>query len=307
MMAKFRDSVVQSLPPEPVAATPESKPEPLRDRLIGDIIREFRDLPAEEVEKVLAYQREKGVRFGEAAIALGIADAEDVLKALSKQFNYPYVDSERKLASPELVALNQPFSFQAEAIRAIRSQVLMKAYSGRELARTAVAIVSPNIGDGKTFFSANLAASLAQLGGRTLVVDAALRGPRLHEVFKLPNNVGLSGVLSGRTEAQVIQHVPGVPSLFLLPAGITPPNPLELIERPTFDVLMRELASKFDHVIVDTPAAIMSSDALVVAAKCGAALLIGRKDRSRLTAMQDMVSSFNDSPARLLGVVMNEY
>lgn len=306
-MAKFRDSVVHSMPPEPSVASPEVRSEPVRDRFIGDIIREFRDLSAEEVEKVLAYQREKGTRFGEAAIALGIADAEDVIRALSKQFNYPYVDSARKLASPELVALNQPFSYQAEAVRAIRSQILMKAYSSRELARAAIAVVSPNMGDGKTYFSANLAASLAQLGGRTLVVDAALRGPRLHELFNLPNNVGLSGVLSGRTEAQVIQHVPGIPSLFLLPAGITPPNPLELIERPTFDVLMRELVSKFDHVIVDTPAAIISSDSLVIAVKCGAALLIGRKDRSRLSSLQELVSSFNDSPARLLGVVMNEH
>jgi hypothetical protein len=143
--------------------------------------------------------------------------------------------------------------------------------------------------------------------GRTLIVDAALRGPRLHEVFNVPNTAGLSGILSGRAESQVIQHVPDVSSLFLLPAGITPPNPLELIERPAFDLLLRELISKFDHVIVDTPAAIISSDAFVIAAKCGAALLLGRKDQSRLGALQDMVLSFNESPARLLGVVMNEH
>ena len=307
MMAKFRDSVIQPVAAEPAPQPAELNDDLHRDRSIGDIISEIRNLKAEDVEKVLAYQREKGVRFGEAAIALGVASADDVLRALSKQFNYPYVPSARKLASPELVALNQPFSFQAEAFRAIRSQVLMKAFSEKDQARAAVAIVSPNIGDGKTFFAANLAASLAQLGGRTLIVDAALRGARLHEVFNLPNTAGLSGILSGRTESQVIQHVPDVSSLFLLPAGITPPNPLELIERPAFDLLIRELVSRFDHVIVDTPAAIMSSDAFVIAAKCGSALLLGRKDKSRLGALQDMVLSFNESPARLLGVIMNEH
>jgi capsular exopolysaccharide synthesis family protein len=148
--------------------------------------------------------------------------------------------------------------------------------------------------------------TLAQLGGRTLLVDADMRGPRVHEVFKLSNLAGLSGILSGRADKGVIQQVPGVPSLFVLPVGTTPPNPLELVERPAFGLLIRELASKFDHVLVDTPAAVYGADAAVIAARCGTALIVARKNASRVAMLQDLVASFAGSQVKLAGVVVNE-
>lgn len=276
-------------------------------RAIGAIISETRNLSAEQVEAILAHQKDKGIRFGEAAIALGYVSADDVLFALAQQFHYPYAPVEHRKLSPELVTLNQPFSPQAESFRAIRSQVMMRVFSETDGPRSALAIVSPNSGDGKSFFAANLAVSLAQLGGRTLLVDADMRGPRQHDVFNLPNPAGLSGILSGRVESQVVQQVLGVPSLFVLPVGPTPPNPLELVERSAFGLLMRELSSKFDHVIVDTPAAIYGADATVIAARCGAALVVARKDKVRVGALQGLVSMLAGTPAKLAGVIMNEH
>lgn len=279
---------------------------PIRDRSIGDIIRDTRNLSAEQVEQVLKYQREKGVRFGEAAIALGYASADDVLFALAQQFHYPLTAGETKNIGPELVALNQPFSVQAEAFRALRSQITMR-FNVEGEARRALAVISPNSGDGKTFFAANLGIVLAQLGGRTLLVDADMRSPRLHEVFGLKNSAGLSGVLSGRVEQQVIQQIAGVANLFVLPVGSTPPNPLELVERPAFGLLMRELVSKFDHVIVDTPAASFGADASVISSRCGAALVVARKNSTRVAALQDLINSLAESPAKLAGAIINEY
>jgi chain length determinant protein tyrosine kinase EpsG len=311
MMAKYRDSTM----PADVASAPAASSASgaadrgagaVHDRAIGEIIRDTRNLTSEQVERILAYQREKGVRFGEAAIALGFASADDVLFALSQQFHYPYAAEDRRKLSPELVVLNQPFSVQAEAFRAMRSQLMMRVFGEAE-PRRALAVVSPDPGDGKTFFCANLACALAQLGGRTLLVDADLRGPRQHEVFSLENRAGLSGILAGRSESKVIQQVEGVPSLFVLPVGITPPNPLELVERPAFGLLIRELISKFDHVVVDTPAAAYGSDAAVVAARCGAALVVARKHESRVGALQDLVAGLSESPAKLAGVIVNEY
>lgn len=278
----------------------------LHDRPIGDLIRDARNLTAAEVEKVLSYQREHGVRFGEAAITLGLASPDDVLNALAQQFHYPLANAERRLASPELVTLLQPFSVQAEAIRAVRSQVTMRLGKA-DVVRQALAVISPASGDGKTYFAANLAVALAQLGGRTLIIDADLRGPRQHEVFKVSNAAGLSSLLSGRSETQVIQPVDGVPGLFVLPCGPIPPNPLELIERPAFGLLVRELASKFDHVVIDTAAASLGSDACVVAAKCGAALVLTRKHENKVSSLQDLVASMAGSSVQLLGAVVNEF
>lgn len=277
-----------------------------KDRHIGDLIRDARNLSAAEVEKVLACQRQHGVRFGEAAVTLGLASPEDVLNALAQQFHYPLATAERRVASPELVTLSQPFSVQAEAVRAVRSQLTMR-WNKPEAPRKALAVISPSTGDGKTYFAANLAVSLAQLGGRTLLVDADLRGPRQHEVFKVGNAAGLSSLLSGRAETQVIQPVDGVPGLFVLPCGPIPPNPLELIERPAFGLLVRELTSKFDHVIIDTAAASLGADACVVAARCGASLVLTRKDENRVIQVQELVAALTGSPVDLVGAVVNEF
>ena len=278
----------------------------LTDRSIGSIIAETRNLSADQVERILAHQKERGLRFGEAAVALGFASNDDVMHALSQQFHYPYAADSQRKANPELVSLNQPFGVQAESFRAIRTQIMMRLYNeGQE--RRALAIVSPDAGDGKSFFAANLAVTLAQLGGRTLLIDADMRGPRQHEVFGIGNAGGLSGVLSGRAETQVIQQIDGVPSLFVLPVGITPPNPLELVERPAFGLLIRELLGKFAHVIVDTPAAAYGSDSEVIAARCGAALVVARQHKSRVASLQELVMNLSESPARLAGVIFNEY
>lgn len=288
------------------ASASANEPDSSLGRPIGEILSERLKLSSEQVAEIVNFAKDRGIRFGDAAVALGYASADEVLHALAEQFQYPYASPERRKVSAELVVLNEPFSAQAEAFRAVRSQVMMRVFSD-EQNRRALAIVSPDAGDGKTFFSANLAVSLAQVGGRTLIVDADLRGPRQNEVFNVENSAGLSSLLVGRADTQLIQEVKSVPGLYILPVGVSPPNPLELIERPAFGILMRELAARFDHVIVDTPAAVYGADAKVVADRCGAALLVARKDSSRVAALQGLVGALSESQARVVGVIMNEF
>lgn len=272
---------------------------------IGDIIRQTNNLSPEQVEKVLNYQREHGLKFGEAAVALGMAKREDVLWALAQQFQYPYADA-RQAMHRDLVVGNEPFSEHAESFRDMRSQLMMGVLDGAPQ-RRALAVVSANIGDGKSYFAANIALAFSQLGARTLLVDADMRSPRQHEIFNVAAPSGLSNVLSGRTETNVIKPVEELPSLFLLPVGIVPPNPLELVQRPTFEILLRELHLKFDYIIVDTPALQHGADARVVAAKCGAALAVARKGTSQLKSLQTMVNSVRKTGTHFAGIVINEY
>jgi protein-tyrosine kinase len=312
-MAKFRDSapeanILESVEVHRPAALPPlvgaDGGEP--DRSIGDILAELRNLTAEQVSRVLQHQRESGVRFGEAAVALGLVSKADVLFALAQQFHYPYAPEEQRLLNPELVALNEPFSVRSESFRALRSQLMMRLFVEGE-PRRALSVISPDAGDGKTYTTCNLAVTLAQLGGRTLLVDADMRGPRVHQVFNINNQAGLSSILSGRADKQVIQQVAGIPSLFVLPVGTTPPNPLELVERPAFGLLMRELASKFDHVVVDTPAAVYGADAAAIAAKCGSALVVARKNTAHAETLRRLVASLQGVPVKMAGVVFNEF
>ena len=275
------------------------------DQSIGAIIKQANNLSPEQIEQVVLYQREKGVKFGEAAVALGLAKREDILWALSQQFHYPYAADGRKKLSSELIAANSPFSEQAEAFRDIRSQLILSVF-GPDQTRKALAVVSPNAGDGKSFFAANMGVNFSQLGGRTLLVDADMRTPKLHEIFGIESSSGLSGILSGRSETNVIRPVEDLPSLYLLPVGVVPPNPLELVQRPAFGHLIRELLTKFD-VIVDTPALQHGSDAKVIAGACGAALTLGRQGTTQMSAMNGVVQQLARANTKLAGVVMNQY
>jgi protein-tyrosine kinase len=288
---------------------PETQNSGRPDRSIGEIIQQANNLSPEQIEQVLAYQRENNVRFGEAAIALGMVNSDDVLWALAQQFHYPYSqEAGSQVLHPDLVVATRPFSPQAEAFRTMRSHLIMKMYSDQTQPRRALAILSPDTGDGKSYLAANMAVAFSQLSGRTLLIDADMRAPHQHEIFGLqdkPN--GLSSILSGRASSNVIHHVRELPSLYVLPVGIVPPNPLELVERPAFGLLIRELLTKFDRVIVDTPAAAIGTDGAVIAAKCGAALLVARRDQSRVQALQNIIASANMGATQIIGAVVNEF
>jgi len=280
----------------------------VHDRSIGDLIRESCELSDAQIEQILVYQREHRIRFGEAAVALRLAGKDDVLRALSRQFHYAYTpDLGDRSVNGELVAAASPFSNEAEAFRELRSQLMMGVMGRDDAAARALAVVSPDVGDGKTYVAANMAVAFSQLGGRTLLMDADMRTPRQHKVFDIGRTEGLSSILSGRCQADVVHRVRDLPSLYVLPVGPIPPNPLELVQRPAFGLLLNELLNKFDHVLIDTPAAVHGADARVIAAKSGAALVIGRKGRSRMASMQGLLKSLGKGPGTIAGVVMNEY
>lgn len=275
----------------------------IHDRPIGELLRTVRSLTPEQIDAVLAHQRDKGLRFGEAAVAMELVSSDDVLWALSQQFHYPYSREDRQTLSLELPMARDPFSEQAEVFRRIRSQLSMRLQAiGRP---AALAVVSPDHGDGKSYFAANLAVAFGQLGGKALLIDADLRNPRQHEIFGLDVSAGLSSVLSGRT-GEILQKVPALPGLSVLPVGTLPPNPLELVERPAFGLLVHELIGKFDHVIVDTPPAGQSADAGVIAARCGACVVLARGGVSRVAALATLIGQLRDTSTPVLGALINE-
>ena len=277
----------------------------VRDLALGEIFKETRKLDAEQIEAILAHQRANGLLFGEAAVALKLVDHSDVLWALSRQFHYPYALEGRKQFNPELITATTPFSSVSETFRSIRSQLIRRFEQDSE--RRALAVVSADAGDGKTFLAANLAIAFSQLGRRTLLIDADMRAPRLHKVFGIDNSRGLSSILSGRLSTRVLAPVTDLPSLFVLPVGAAPPNPLELLESPAFGLLIRELLGKFDHVIVDSPSAVSGADAGVVAARCGAFVSVARQGRTRMDSMFELVNSLRGGTALSLGFVLNEH
>ncbi len=275
-------------------------------RSIGALLMDAGRITPEAAEQILKLQKEKNLRFGEAAIELGLLTEDDIQHALSRQFEYPYLMPGDSSVSEEVVAAFKPFSAAVERLRALRSQLMLRCLDPDTEDRS-LAIVSTEHGDGRSYIAANLAVVFSQLGERTLLIDADMRRPRQHQLFCLGNQAGLSAVLSGRADAEsVISRIPHLLGLSVLPAGAIPPNPQELLGRPAFSQLMTYCRQHYDIVLIDTPAS-RTADAETIATRCSAALAIGRKHVTSSARLQELVFSLRRSGTPVVGAVLNEF
>lgn len=276
------------------------------DRLIGAILSESGRLLPEDVERILRLQREKGLRFGEAAVRLGILTPADVECALSRQFHYPYLARGETAVSEDVVAAYDPFSKQVEALRALRSQLALRWFDD-DPARKSLVVVSAARKEGRSFIAANLAVVFSQLGERTLLIDADLRNSCQHRLFGLDNRVGLSAVLAGRAGAETILRIPSLPKLSVLPAGAPPPNPQELLAGPVFPQLLKQLAEQVDVILLDSPAASETADAQILSVRAGAAMIVARKNATRMWRVQGVTDSVVQARSTIVGTVLNDF
>jgi len=278
--------------------------EVLAHHSIGALLLELGKISAADVERVVKLQQEKGMRFGDAALKLGLITESDINQVLSTQFNYPYLQTGQGKFISELVAAYAPFTPQVEALRSLRSQVMKLWFSE---GNKALAIVSVNPGEGGSYLAANLAILCSQLGQRTLLVDANLRQPRQHKLFNLVEKRGLSDILVGRDDINLISDVKLFPNLSVLGAGTLPPNPQELLNRHTFVDFMNQAMAKFDLILVDTSPATMSADAQAIVARCGGALIVSRLNHTRLSDVAETQSQVMVTGARIVGAVINDF
>jgi receptor protein-tyrosine kinase len=210
---------------------------PSTNRLIGTILVDSGKLTAEQVGQISAAQKNLGVRFGEAAQELGLLTEEDLQFAHARQYGYPCLRRGESRVAEEVVAAYQPQDQRVEALRALRSQLMLRWFADNT-GRKALAIVSPGQGEGRSYTAANLAVVFSQLGQNTLLIDADMRIARQHVLFNVENPVGLSGVLSGRSTTAPLLRLKDLASLTLLTAGPQPPNPQELLGRDALTKLL---------------------------------------------------------------------
>lgn len=287
---------------KPTVETPLSSD----DRSIGAILLDTGKLSLADAERILQYQKLEGCRFGQAGIQLGLLTEADCRQALATQFDFSYLTPDDSRISAELVTAYQPNHRATEWFRALRSQLLLRWF-GSEQNRRALAIVSPRSQEGRTYLAANLAVVFSQLGERTLLIDADFRKSRIAEIFGMKDALGLSSILAGREDTQVIQPVPGLDRLHVLPAGIVPPNPQELLERAGFDGLLKHLAGEFDVILIDTPSAADHADAHTVAAVAGAAVMVTRQHRTRLEEVRLLGEKLRGTRAEIVGSVLTGF
>lgn len=286
---------------------PASTTSRANQRSMGAILIDAGYLSPENAESILRVQKALGMRFGDAAVQLGLLSEADIRFALASQFDYPYLAAGDDSLSQELVAAYAPFSPVVEQLRALRSQLMLRCFDHDGTQGKALAIVSPGKNEGRSFLAANLAIVFSQLGERTLLIDADLRHPRQHELFKLGHHGGLSELLAGRNaEQDSVIRIPSLLGLCVLPAGAVPPNPQELLGRPAFSEALQAFSEDFDVIIIDTPAASKFADAQTIAVRAGSALLLARQNQSMLPALSELSRSLRQSGANLVGSVLND-
>jgi len=295
------------LPQSTVIPAPAGSPALKRfDHLIGGILIDAGRLKLEDAERILHLQREQGLLFGDAALKLGLLTEADIQFALSRQFNYPYLVRGESKVSEDLIAAYARAGPQLEALRALRSQLMLRWFDN-DPTRKALAIVSGERREGRSYIAANLAVVFSQLGQHTLLIDADMRNPSQHNLFGIDNSGGLSEALSGRGGPVTIRHISGLPELWVLPAGASPPNPLELLARPKFPQLLAELGQKFEVILLDSPAAADYADAQILAVRAGAALIVARKNSTRMWQVRGVSDSVAQGNATIVGTVLNDF
>jgi capsular exopolysaccharide synthesis family protein len=191
----------------------------------------------------------------------------------------------------------------AEAYRAIRTSIQFAIMDRRG---QVLLVTSPNAGDGKSTTAANLAVTMASAGKRVILVDADLRKPTLHQVFNLENRVGLtSALLSGNGTRSYIQPS-GFDNLSVLASGPLPPNPSELLSSPRMRDLVEALRRETDMVVVDSPPALVVTDATLLSALADGTILVAESGHTRSAALRQAVDGLSRATDRLLGVVLNK-
>jgi len=205
-----------------------------------------------------------------------------------------------KAGDMDLVVYKQPQSMVSEAIRHVYSSIMLST-SGRPPG--AIMVTSPNPGDGKTSLVSNLASSYALNERQVVLVDCDLRKPRLHKIFQLDSQPGLSNYLTGSATLEEILRPTIIPNLKIITAGARPPNPTNLLNSETFKELLGQLRRQYHHIIIDTPPVLGFADARFVSALVDGVLLITRHNITHKRAGR--LANQLLTPAPLLGAVLN--
>jgi capsular exopolysaccharide synthesis family protein len=204
--------------------------------------------------------------------------------------------------SPSLVAAMSPSGVAAEQYRALRTRIVYRETGG---AVNVVLITSPGRGDGKSLTVANLGLTMAQeYQQRICVVDADFRSPQQHRLFGLPEEPGLSDVLAGRASVEEALVLLEEHHITVMPAGTRSAHPAELFGTTTMRRTLEALRSRFDRIVLDSPAATPLADVGILSPLMDSVVLIVRAGVTSKPAIHDAIAAID--AGKLLGIVLNE-
>ncbi|HXR18536.1 MAG TPA: CpsD/CapB family tyrosine-protein kinase [Steroidobacteraceae bacterium] len=296
------------------------------DAELSDALIAHCNLSGQDIDRITEAMRERRQSFYESALQLNLATREDIddvlhrMRERSRAYQPSVIEAAIRSAkgattaltvrqgmarlSSALIHARDADSTRSEKIRALRTDLMLLNDSAQR--GNVFALVSPGRGEGRSQLCAELAIAFAELGRRTLLVDADLRHPRQHVLFTAENQWGLAQSLA-LEEAPYLHSVQGLPELAVLTSGPIPPNPLELVSSRRFERLITALRRQHDFIVIDTPAVSQYADALQVATLAQRVLVLSRSEATSLQSLKDMLRRLTVTESRILGAVINRF
>jgi protein-tyrosine kinase len=315
-----------SAEPDYPQSSPETAARQTLDQEISDALVLLYKLPAATIESIHTSMKTTKMGFAEAALHTGLVTQkelseaqewvrrqnlhkgrsiiEEALRRRPAQREIVVWEGKRLPPGKELILAHDPYNERSEAIRSLRTELLMRT-SGRR-GTGMFALLSACAGEGRSQLAAELAIAFAQLGSRTLLVDADLRRPRQHLLFGADNLIGLAQALADGSPPRV-HGVEGVPQMALLTSGTLPPNPLELLSGGRFERIAADWRRSYEYVVLDTPPVSQFSDGLAVASVAGHVVVLGRTNSTSFNVLSELRRKVDTTNAWVVGAVMNNF
>lgn len=253
--------------------------------------------------------------FGGIGLAFFMEYLDDTVKGLEDiiglSAEWPYLGSipeiDGKTNTPDeqkgIFAHIQPKDPISEAYRSIRTSILFSSTEEHHL--KGIAVTSPGSQEGKTTTICNLAITMAQSNKKVLLVDADMRKPRLHELFKKPNEKGLSNYLSEQAAFKELPYKTNIENLSLVTGGPYPPNPSELLSSHKMKEFIETAKKEYDVIFFDTPPMAVVTDASILSRAVDGVILVLQSGKTSRRVLPHVNKLLNDARARIIGVIFN--
>ncbi|MBN3038436.1 MAG: polysaccharide biosynthesis tyrosine autokinase [Candidatus Omnitrophica bacterium] len=233
---------------------------------------------------------------------------EDVEKIADWPFlgNMPLIDEKKRMddAQKDLFAHKQPDDPITENYRAIRTGILFSSTEEHHLKSIVITSAGPQ--EGKTTTLCNLGIAMAQSKNKVLLVDADMRKPRLHEIFKISNKIGLSNFLSEQAGFEEVIQKPEIKNLSLVSGGPHPPNPSELLSSHKMAEFINTAKENFDFVIFDSPPIAVVTDACILSRAVDGVVLVIEVEKTSRRALPRVEQLLKKARARVVGTLFNK-
>jgi tyrosine-protein kinase Etk/Wzc len=243
----------------------------------------------------------------------GVEDPTDIERelGLSVYANIPHSEEQSKLHNKvrrrelgvHLLAAAKPDDLSVEAFRSLRTTL---HFSMIDASNKILLLVGPSPKIGKSFLSANFAATLAMAGHRVLLMDADLRRGHIHQYLGRERGSGISDILAGKVLVGPCLVQTEVPGLQFLSTGTIPPNPSELLMHPHFEALLKELAERFDYIVVDSAPVLAVTDAVILGKLAGTTLMVLKHGQHPMAEIAACHKRLTQANVVVKGVVFND-